>query len=87
MDGKEALLRAKTGHFNDGYGFDMQLLVDTMGIIGEMFNSGRICEVVHCRDCQHSCDYTDLCINPAYKCTRNGGYHNGSWFCADGERR
>lgn len=43
MNKKEALLRVTTGNFNSGYGFDMQLLVDVVGIIGEMFNSGKIC--------------------------------------------
>lgn len=44
-------------------------------------------EVVRCKDCKHSCDYTDIYTDSAYKCIKNGGYHNDSWFCADGERR
>ena len=86
MTEKEALLRVKTGNFNGGYGFDMQLLVDATGITGEMLNSGQICEIVHCKDCQHSCDYTDIYSDHAYKCVKNGGHHNENWFCADGER-
>lgn len=43
--------------------------------------------IVRCKDCIHSCDYTDIFPTRAYKCTKNGGYHNDSWFCADGERR
>lgn len=44
-------------------------------------------ELVRCKDCQHSCDYTDIFPDYAYKCIKNGVYHNDSWFCADGERR
>lgn len=43
-------------------------------------------DIVRCKDCKHSCDYTDIYPDHAYKCTKNGGYHNDSWFCADGER-
>lgn len=42
--------------------------------------------IVRCKDCKHSCDYTDIFPNRAYNCTKNGGFHNDSWFCADGER-
>lgn len=44
MNKQEALTRIKTGNFNGDYGFDMQLLIDTVGIIGEMFKSGQISE-------------------------------------------
>ena len=44
-------------------------------------------EIVVCKDCKHSCDYTDIYHDHAYKCTKNGGYHNDSWFCADGKRK
>lgn len=44
-------------------------------------------ELVCCKNCKHSCDYTDIYIDYAYKCTKNGGYHNDCWFCADGERK
>ncbi len=44
-------------------------------------------EIIRCKDCKHSCDYTDIFPDHAYKCIKNGGYHNDSWFCADGERR
>ena len=45
-------------------------------------------EIVRCKDCKHSCDYTDIYPDRiAYKCIKNGGYHNDDWFCADGERR
>ena len=45
-------------------------------------------EIVRCKDCKHSCDYTDIYpYRIAYKCIKNGGYHNDDWFCADGERR
>ena len=83
MTEKEALLRAKTGNFNGGYGFDMQLLVDTVGIIGEMFNSGQICEVIHCKDCKHG---VDTIINGEYLFKTCGGVdHKPDWFCADAE--
>jgi len=42
--------------------------------------------IVRCKDCMHSCDYTDIYPYHAYKCIKNGGYHNDSWFCADGKR-
>ncbi len=42
--------------------------------------------IVRCKDCQHSCDYTDIFPDRAYRCTKNGGYHDGSWFCADGKK-
>ncbi len=51
MDGKEALTRIKTGNFNNGYGFDMQLLVNAVGIIGEMLKSGQTNEVIRCKNC------------------------------------
>ena len=44
-------------------------------------------EIVRCKDCKHLCDYTDIFPDHAYKCIKNGGYHNDSWFCADGERK
>lgn len=44
MNKQEALTRIKTGNFNGDYGFDMQLLIDTVGIIGEMFKNGQISE-------------------------------------------
>ena len=44
-------------------------------------------EIIRCKDCEHSCDYTDIYPTRAYRCTKNGGYHDNSWFCADGERR
>lgn len=86
MTKEEALARVKTGYFSGKYGFDMQLLVDAVGAIGEMFQNGQISEVVRCKDCKHSCDYTDIFPDRAYRCTKNGRYHNDSWFCADGER-
>ena len=46
-----------------------------------------VVELVRCKDCKHSCDYTDIYPDHAYKCTKNGGYHNDSWFCADGDQK
>lgn len=80
MTGKEALIRAKTGNFNSGYGFDMQLLVDTVGIIGEMFRSGQISEIVRCKDCKWYDERISMCDN----C---GLPREQTFFCADGKRR
>lgn len=44
MTENEALTRIKTGNFNNGYGFDMQLLVDTIGVIHEILNNNKIFE-------------------------------------------
>ena len=79
MNEKEALTRIKTGNFNGGYGFDMQLLVDTVGITGEMFKSGQISEVVRCKDCQ----WYDEQISMCYNC---GLPREQTFFCADGKK-
>ena len=42
MTEKECLDRLRAGNFNGGYGFDMQLLVDTVGHVGEMMRNGRL---------------------------------------------
>ena len=44
-------------------------------------------EVVRCKDCRLSTDYTDKQTEKPYHCRKNGGFHCGSWFCADGERK
>ena len=85
MNEKEALERIKTGNFNNGSGFDMQLLIDAVGTIGEMLRSGQISEIVRCKDCKHCDPENHMCDcghtiqwqlpRPDY------------WFCADGERR
>ena len=81
MNEKEALTRVKTGNFNGGYGFDMQLLVDAVGIIGEMFKSGQISEIVLCKDCK----YWD---SEEHDCNIKIGWFacGADWFCADGEK-
>ena len=91
MTNEEALTRVKTGNFNNGLGFDMQLLVDAVGTIGEMFKSNRLCEVVRCKECKHAhmtysgeCKYCQLDID---KGLTEATYRSGDWFCADGERR
>ena len=83
MNIKEALNRVETGNFNGGHGFDMQLLVDAVGAIGEMFKSGQISEVVHCRDCIHwSEEYDRNCM------IRQGWFSvSPDYFCASGERK
>jgi len=87
MTKEEALARVKTGYFGGKHGFDMQLLIDAVGTIGEMLQNGQISEVVRCKDCTYSCDYTDIYIDHAYKCIKNRDYHNDNWFCADGKRK
>ena len=93
MNEKETLIRIKTGNFNNGCGFDMQLLVDAVGIIGEMFKSGQIGEIIRCRDCKHATMTSDgkLCKYCAMDTDDFGNprdvYHDADWFCADGEKR
>lgn len=70
MNEKEALTRAKTGNFNNGRGFDMQLLVDAVGIIGEMLKSGQISEVVRCKNCSEYREWSGRKI-----CMRLGSYY------------
>lgn len=36
MTREEALMRIKTDNFNNGYGLDMQLMVDSIGIMMEL---------------------------------------------------
>lgn len=91
MTREEALIRIKTGNFNSDYGFDMQLLVDTVGTVGEMFKNGQICEIVQCKDCKHLFDGERIenCCDVLMK--KDGWLKEISvspnWFCADGERR
>jgi len=88
---EEALTRIKTGNFNIGYGFDMQLLIDAVGTMGEMLRNGQVNEVVRCKDCKHCvkelngelyCDILAIGYEPlgSKKVTAD-------WFCANGERR
>ena len=81
MNEKEALTRIKTGHFGGDYGFDWQLLVDSVGIIGEMFRNGQIHKVVQCKDCRHYYGENEECG------ARSFYPPSGDWFCADGERK
>ena len=54
-------------------------------VFEEKYEEVEMPEIIRCENCKHSCDYTDIYTDHAYKCTKNGGYHNDSWFCADGE--
>ena len=86
MNTKEALTRIKTGHFGSEYGFDWQLLVDSVGIIGEMFRNGQIHEIVQCKDCRHY--KNGFCYNPnTFDDEKTCGNTAPDWFCADGDRR
>ena len=89
MNTKEALTRVKTGYFSGDYGFDWQLLVDSVGIIGEMFRSGQIHEVVQCKDCRFRQSRNVRAKNgeACYLCEMIKDYKPLNWFCADGERR
>lgn len=84
MNEKEALTRVKIGDFSNGYGFDIQLLVNTVGVIGEMFKNGQISEIVQCKDCRyHNSEpdtYGDYCDKIHWSKGPN-------WFCGDGRRR
>lgn len=80
MTEKEALTRIKTGNFNGGYGFDMQLLIDTVGIIGEMFRNGQISEIVRCKNCREYDEKISFCDN----CNLP---REQTFFCADGKRK
>ena len=53
MNEKEAVKRIETGNFNSNYGFDWQLVMDTVGTIGEMMRNGQISEVIRCKNCIH----------------------------------
>ena len=91
MTEKEALTRVKTGNFNGGYGFDMQLLIDAVGAMGEKLRNGQISEVVRCKDCKHFFDgeHIENCCDVLME---KGGWLkeisvSPDWFCANGERR
>ena len=79
MTEKEALARVKTGNFNGGHGFDMDLLIDAIGTIGEMLKSGQIIEVVRCKNCK-SWDTGKFCMRLG--CFH--GYREPDDFCAFG---
>lgn len=87
MNEKEALTRIKTGNFGNDYGFDMQLLVDAVGTIGEKLKRGQITEVVRCKDCKYGIKALEssfmLCIKPY----SGSPLHDINYYCADGERK
>lgn len=89
MTKKEAVMRVKSGNFSNGFGFDMRLLIDAAGTLGEMFRSGQINEVVRCKNCKHQ-DPEQL-NNGSYLFVCKKGHivyrKNHDWFCADGERK
>lgn len=85
MTKKEAVTRIKTGNFNSGFGFDMQLLVDAVGTLGEMFKSGEISDVVRCKNCTEYKEWGSGKI-----CMRLGSYYGDREpddFCSLGIRR
>lgn len=44
-------------------------------------------EVVHCKDCKYSIDYSATFRVRPYKCELHIFSREADWFCADGERR
>lgn len=86
MNEKEALTRVKTGNFNSGRGFDMQLLVDAVGIIGEMFKSGQVSEIIRCKDCKQLDTSPTVVHWGCGRCKKFDMYPSEDWFCADGEK-
>lgn len=51
-------------------------------------NSGKfipVCELIRCKDCKQS--GIDSTSYPQYWCSAHTEYHDGNWFCADGEKR
>ena len=44
-----------------------------------------VVEVVRCKDCKNG--GIDSASYPQYWCSAHTEYHDGDWFCADGERR
>lgn len=72
----EAMYRVETGNFGNGFGFDMSLLIDSVGTLGEMFRNGKVSAVVRCKECKRrgrlSCPVAP--VRP------------DDFFCADGER-
>lgn len=90
MNEKEAIKRIENGNFNSGHGFDMQLLIDTVGTIGEMLKSGQISEVIRCKNCIHQ-GKSEKCVLAAIAEEKDVplfmlDYH-GEWFCADGKSK
>lgn len=41
--------------------------------------------VIRCEDCKHG--GMDAISDPEIWCSAHSEYHDGKWFCADGERR
>ena len=80
MTEKEAIIRVKTGNFRNNYGFDMQLLIDATGTLGEMLRNGQISEIVLCKNCRSYDEKISFCDN----CNLP---REQSFFCADGKRR
>ena len=50
MNTKEAWERIIEGNFNNGYGFDLQMLVDCMGIVSKAIKDGEIIPTQVVRD-------------------------------------
>ena len=86
MTKTEAVTRVKTGNFNNDFGFDMQLLVDAVGALGEMLKSGQISKVVRCKDCKYNSGRCHGMYIQFVTCYKTGTPHKENWYCADGER-
>ena len=57
-----------------------KLLRDALELLKEQV------EVVHCKDCKHSIDYSALYGVRPYMCEKHDEFRDANWFCADGER-
>ena len=44
-------------------------------------------EIVRCKDCKFSIDFTDVLYENGFKCSRCCGFRNGDFYCAYAERR
>lgn len=44
-------------------------------------------QIVRCKDCKHSVNYSAVFHVRPYKCEKHIWSREADWFCADGERR
>lgn len=43
--------------------------------------------IVHCAECRRATNWSDERNDKPYKCRLGYGFHDGDWYCADGERK
>ena len=44
-------------------------------------------ELVHCKDCKHSTNYSAIYDERQYRCVIHYWFRDANYFCAEGERR